>query len=92
MLHADVCEKTISEEYTPLHFAARFNPSCHDFSVDEQTDCDQSSDEAQNVEGESVESDGKQSSSHPPGLNRQTSIEKVLKFLMDQEKVNVCRK
>ena len=83
---ADVSEKTISEEYTPLHLAARFNPSCH--SVDEQ--CDQSSSEAQNAAGGVEEShDGQESSTHPPSFKRQTSIEQVLKFLMEKQNDSV---
>lgn len=57
--------------------------------MDEQ--CDQSSSEAQNATGGAEEShDGQESSTHPPSIKRQTSIEQVLKFLMEKQNDNVC--
>ena len=81
----DVSEKTVSEEYTPLHLAARYNHSCsYDHSADVDDPGSESSKGVQNTASGAGEGlDGRES-------NTTASIEPMLIFLMNHQEVNIC--
>ena len=85
----DVSEKTVSEEYTPLHLAARFNSYCYDHSTDEQGSEGSEGALPNTASGAEESQDGPQTTSTRQ-LRRLASIEQVLNFLMDNQKVDVC--
>ena len=84
----DVSEKTVSEEYTPLHLAARFNPSCHDHSADDPGSESSNGAQQNTASGAEEGHDGPETKT-TRRLRRLASIEQVLKFLMDNQKVDV---
>jgi hypothetical protein len=92
MYHLDISEKTISEEYTPLHLAARFNPSCYDHSPDDQGSGSSKEAQPKAASGAEEDHDGQETNaSATRQFRRLASIEQVLKFLMnhDHQEVDV---
>ena len=81
----DVSEKTVSEEYTPLHLIVRYNhSSSYDHSADIDDPDSESSQGAQNTASGAEEGhDGQES-------NTTASIEQTLMFLMKHQDVDVC--
>ena len=80
-LLADVTEKTVSEEYTPLHLAARFMPPkrTHKTSRDED-----GRSECESGDG-TVEADG-------GGAGRQDSSEEVITYIKNRKGVDVRKR
>ena len=82
--YADIYERTISEEYTPLHLAARFNPA-HSQEFDESVREERGHCPRARV----VTDNGEGYSRALVPVQKQNSVEEVFSLLLRQDKVNV---